>query len=244
MLVNLWGHEARTVYDGEAALEMAVVLEPDVVLLDLSMPKMDGCQVARQLRQQTTFADTLLIAVTGWTDQAHRLLCNEAGFDYYLLKPIDLAVLELLLWCEACRLAQWSEQLGEANGTGGDAGDLREEDSHSRRTHENGGSTMLVLTRKKPRNGGGRRRRRLRVHPQSHGAPYKKRFRGPGLRGRRRCSRPSFGGVGKNPRQRRPERPAGVRLRDAYSEMERLRFAATEWQSRVRLALRRPAQSS
>ncbi len=97
VLVNLWGHEARTAYDGAAALDMTVVRKPHVVLLDLTMPKRDGCQVARQLRQQATFADTLLIAITGWTDQVHRRLCDEAGFDHYLIKPIDLARLEILL---------------------------------------------------------------------------------------------------------------------------------------------------
>ena len=56
MLVNLWGHDVQTAYDGAAALEMTVARQPDVVLLDLSMPKMDGCQMARQLRQQTAFS--------------------------------------------------------------------------------------------------------------------------------------------------------------------------------------------
>jgi CheY-like chemotaxis protein len=97
MLVNLWGNDARTAYDGAAALEMMAALQPHIVLLDLSMPKMDGYEVARQLRQQTAFADTLLIAITGWTDQAHRLLCDEAGFDHYLIKPIDFGRLEILL---------------------------------------------------------------------------------------------------------------------------------------------------
>jgi response regulator RpfG family c-di-GMP phosphodiesterase len=50
-LVHLWGNDARTAYSGAAALEMMVVLQPHVVLLDLSMPKLDGCQVAQQLRQ-------------------------------------------------------------------------------------------------------------------------------------------------------------------------------------------------
>jgi CheY-like chemotaxis protein len=79
MLVNLWGGDARAAYDGAEALEMTVVQQPDVVLLDLAMPKMDGWQVARRLRQQTAFGDTLLIAVTGWADHAHQLLCDEAG---------------------------------------------------------------------------------------------------------------------------------------------------------------------
>ena len=111
LLVNLWGNDARTAYGGPAALEMSLVQQPDVVLLDLSMPKMDGCQVARRLRQQTAFADTLLIAVTGWTDQAHRRLCDEAGFDHYLIKPIDLARLEILLLGERRRLARSAEEV-------------------------------------------------------------------------------------------------------------------------------------
>ena len=109
-LVNLWGFNARTAYDGAAALAMMGLHHPDVVLLDLSMPRMDGCHMARQMRRQTRFEQTLLIAITGWTDQAHRLLCDEAGFDHYLLKPIELADLETLLRRERLRLAQLVEE--------------------------------------------------------------------------------------------------------------------------------------
>ena len=66
--------------------------------------------MARQLRQQTRFDHTLLIAITGYADQAHRLLCDEAGFDHYLIKPIDLADLENLLRGERRRLAQLAEE--------------------------------------------------------------------------------------------------------------------------------------
>lgn len=103
-LVNLWGNNVQTAYDGAAALARTVDRQPDVVLLDLSMPKMDGCQLARQLRQQRAFADMLLIAVTGWTDQANQLLCVEAGFDNYLVKPINLARLKILLLRERRRV--------------------------------------------------------------------------------------------------------------------------------------------
>lgn len=103
-LVNLWGNDVQTAYDGSAALALTVDRQPEVALLDLSMPKMDGCQLARQLRQQRDFADMLLIAVTGWTDQANQLLCVEAGFDNYLVKPIDLARLKILLLRERRRL--------------------------------------------------------------------------------------------------------------------------------------------
>jgi CheY-like chemotaxis protein len=118
-LVSLWGNDARAAYDGAAALEMAVILKPHVVLLDLSMLKMDGCQVARRLRQQAAFADTLLIAITGWTDSAHRLLCAEAGFDHFLIKPIELAELESLLLHERRQLVRFAEELEKANGAGG-----------------------------------------------------------------------------------------------------------------------------
>jgi CheY-like chemotaxis protein len=118
-LVTLWRNDVRTAYDGAAALEMAVILKPHVVLLDLSMPKMDGCQMARRLRRQAAFADSLLIAITGWTDQAHRLLCAEAGFDHYLIKPIEPARLKSLLLRERRRLAWSAEEVEKANGAGG-----------------------------------------------------------------------------------------------------------------------------
>lgn len=119
MVVNLWGADVQVAYDGEEALEMAFVQRPDVVLLDLSIPKMDGCKVARQLRQQAEFATTLLIAFTGWTDQAHRRLCDEAGFGHYLIKPINLNYLKNLLLSERRRLGRSAEEVEKTNGTGG-----------------------------------------------------------------------------------------------------------------------------
>ena len=97
LLVEIWGHEARRAYDGESALEMARTFLPDVVLLDIAMPKVNGCQVARQLRLQTVTRNARLIAITGYADQAHRLLCRVAGFDDYLIKPVPTAVVEELL---------------------------------------------------------------------------------------------------------------------------------------------------
>jgi CheY-like chemotaxis protein len=110
MLVNLWGDKAQTAYDGAAALALTALRRPDVVLLDLAMPKMDGCQVARRLREQTAFGDTLLIAITGYTNQAHRQLCSEAGFDHYLIKPVDLADLEKLLLDERARQTRLADE--------------------------------------------------------------------------------------------------------------------------------------
>lgn len=96
LLVKLWGHDVRTAYNG-TAVTLAPVYKPDVILLDIGMPKLDGNNMTRQLRQRTDFKDTLFIAVTGYQDEANRLLSHEAGFDHYLIKPIDPGVLEKLL---------------------------------------------------------------------------------------------------------------------------------------------------
>ncbi len=108
MLVRQWGYDVQTAYTGSAALEMMGARQPDVALVDLAMPKMDGCSMARQLRRQTRFNHTLLIAITGYADQAHRLLCDEAGFDHCLIKPIEPAALENLLLGKRDRLARFS----------------------------------------------------------------------------------------------------------------------------------------
>jgi CheY-like chemotaxis protein len=109
ILVKLWGHEVRSAYDGAAALRVIAAYQPDVLLVDLAMPKMDGCRLARQLRRQTHFKDALLIAITGYADKAHRLLCEEAGFDHFFAKPIELSTLENLLLLEQDRLADTLE---------------------------------------------------------------------------------------------------------------------------------------
>jgi CheY-like chemotaxis protein len=105
MLVAIWGHTAWVARDGAAALAVAGANPVDVMLIDIAMPEMGGYSVARQLRRQPRYKDILLIAITGWGDEAHRLLGKEAGFDLYLTKPVDPSVLELLLALEWARLA-------------------------------------------------------------------------------------------------------------------------------------------
>jgi CheY-like chemotaxis protein len=106
ILVKMWGHDVRQTYDGAAALEMASAYRPDVLLLDISMPKMNGCHLAQQLRREARFTDALLIAITGWGDKANRLLGEEAGFDHFFTKPVDLSILEELLLLQQHRLAE------------------------------------------------------------------------------------------------------------------------------------------
>lgn len=109
-LLRLWGHETLPAHDAAAALEMALVHYPDVLLLDLAMPGLSGLQLAKELRGHTCFSGSVLIAITGYADEAHRLLCAEAGFDHCLAKPIDLSALRTRLSLEHDRLASASRR--------------------------------------------------------------------------------------------------------------------------------------
>ncbi len=97
MLLETCGHQVHIAYDGVTALEIAREHRPEVILLDIGMPGMSGYEVARRLRQQPELHGTLLIALTGWGQEADRQRACEAGFDHHLVKPVDLAALEALL---------------------------------------------------------------------------------------------------------------------------------------------------
>lgn len=87
-LLRLDGHDTRTAGNGAIAVEMARSYKPHVVLLDLHLPDSDGCDVARQLRQEFLHGPLLLMAMTGHSGDDVRRRCREAGFDEYLLKPV------------------------------------------------------------------------------------------------------------------------------------------------------------
>jgi CheY-like chemotaxis protein len=97
LLVRLWGHEAVVTYDGAAALAAASAVPPDVVFLDIGLPGMDGCEVARQLRRLPGMAAALLVAITGYGQADDVRRCKEAGIDRHFLKPADPNELEKLL---------------------------------------------------------------------------------------------------------------------------------------------------
>ncbi|MCI0700534.1 MAG: response regulator [Planctomycetia bacterium] len=96
-LLELAGHEVRTATDGPAALKVAEEFRPDVILLDIGLPGMDGYEVANQLRQRPEFRATRLIALTGWGQDTDREQSRKAGFDLHLVKPIDPAELRKIL---------------------------------------------------------------------------------------------------------------------------------------------------
>ena len=97
-VLRLLGHEVAVAFDGESALEKARVFQPEIVLLDLGMPGMDGFEVARQLRASQGGEAVKLVAQTGWGQEEDRRRTREAGFDAHLAKPVDVAALEQLLW--------------------------------------------------------------------------------------------------------------------------------------------------
>jgi PAS domain S-box-containing protein len=96
-LLNAAGHEVRTASDGPSALAAALDFQPEVALLDISLPGMSGLELAKQIRQQSKLKDIVLVAMTGYGDEADRQRSLEAGFDHHLVKPADIRnVLEIL----------------------------------------------------------------------------------------------------------------------------------------------------
>jgi len=91
--LKLAGYQTRVAYDGRMAVEMAEILEPAVVLLDLGLPHLNGHEVARRLRALPWGRSAVLIALTGWGQEDDVQRSRQAGFDEHLTKPVDPEVL-------------------------------------------------------------------------------------------------------------------------------------------------------
>lgn len=96
-LLGLWGHEVRTAYDGPHALAAARQWRPEVILLDIGLPGMDGYQVAEHLRREPFTEHAQIVALTGYGAEEDRRRAQEAGFDYHLTKPVELERLKAIL---------------------------------------------------------------------------------------------------------------------------------------------------
>jgi len=97
MLLNLTGYETQTAQDGLQAMETATTFRPDVILLDIGLPKLNGYDVARKIREQPWGRDMILVALTGWGQEEDRRRSQEAGFNQHLTKPVDPDILRKLL---------------------------------------------------------------------------------------------------------------------------------------------------
>jgi len=97
MLVELLGSTAHVAFDGASALADAADFKPTVALLDLTMPVMDGFELARRLRRHEAMGGLRLIALSGRSEDAYRHRSQDAGFDAHLTKPVDLPTLQAVL---------------------------------------------------------------------------------------------------------------------------------------------------
>jgi DNA-binding response OmpR family regulator len=96
MLLKSRGHDVRVAYDGIEAVGAAVTFHPDVVLLDIGLPKLSGHEAARRIRDARG-DDVTLVAVTGWGQEEDRRRAREAGFDHHLVKPVDLQAITRII---------------------------------------------------------------------------------------------------------------------------------------------------
>ena len=91
------GYQVRTAYDGREALEVAAEFLPDAILMDIGMPRMNGYEAARELRQREWGRDVCLVAITGWGQSEDIRRTQSAGFDEHLVKPVDIALVRKVL---------------------------------------------------------------------------------------------------------------------------------------------------
>ena len=96
-ILELDGHDVFCVYNGLAVSEQVATFHPDVLLVDIGLPGLDGYQVARKIRQDFAKETLMLIAVTGYGGEDNHARAKGAGFDHYLVKPVNLKALQEIL---------------------------------------------------------------------------------------------------------------------------------------------------
>ena len=109
MLLEAYGHDVRSAHDGPSGVQAALDFRPDVALLDIGLPGLNGYEVAKRIRQEPTLKHVVLVAVTGYGQDTDRQTSRHAGFDHHLVKPALMEQLEQIL-------ATVSEQVADAHG--------------------------------------------------------------------------------------------------------------------------------
>lgn len=97
MFLQISGHETHTAHDGVKAIEATTRLQPDLVLLDIGLPRLNGYEAGRRIREQHKRGQPVLVALSGWGQDEDRRRSEEAGFDAHLVKPVDENALRKLL---------------------------------------------------------------------------------------------------------------------------------------------------
>jgi CheY-like chemotaxis protein len=104
MLLRIMGNDIRTAYDGQEGVDVAGEFQPEVILFDIGMPKLNGYEACRSIREQSWGKGVVLIAVTGWGQDDDRRRSHEAGFDHHMVKPVDpKALMEMLAGLQAAK---------------------------------------------------------------------------------------------------------------------------------------------
>jgi CheY-like chemotaxis protein len=93
----MMGNEVHTAHDGIEAVGAAATFQPDVILLDIGLPKLNGYEAVRRIKEQSGGRNILLIALTGWGQEDDRRRSHEAGFHHHLTKPVDFPALQEML---------------------------------------------------------------------------------------------------------------------------------------------------
>lgn len=96
-LIGICGYETRTIYDGQQAVEAAADFNPDMALIDIGMPGLNGYEVAKQIRQQRANVHVIVVAVTGYAQPDDKRRAYESGFDLHVAKPMNVDKLNELL---------------------------------------------------------------------------------------------------------------------------------------------------
>lgn len=96
-VVQMLGHTARTAFDGQQAVDVASAFLPQLVLMDISLPRLNGFQAAAMIRAQDGNADAVFVALTGWGRDEDRRDALAAGFQHHVIKPIDFVLLRTML---------------------------------------------------------------------------------------------------------------------------------------------------
>jgi CheY-like chemotaxis protein len=96
-MLNIMGNEVRAAHDGLEAVDLAATFKPEVVVMDIGLPMLNGFDAARRMRDQPGGNGMVIVALTGWGQEEDRRRSQEAGFDHHIVKPVDPFALEKLL---------------------------------------------------------------------------------------------------------------------------------------------------
>ncbi len=140
LLLEEAGHSVRTAHTGPAGLAAALEFLPDVMLLDIGLPELDGFEVAKRIRQQAALHNVVLVAMTGYGREKERQRSREAGFNHHLVKPVDFGTLEQILAAVSEKAVQAGEQAASPPLRGAAAAGLATEKNHGDERENSAGS--------------------------------------------------------------------------------------------------------